>query len=267
MTGAIIHGVPSAFYHERDGHIASKTGLEHFRKSPAHYLAWHQGLRDINTPALAFGRALDCALLEPDVFASTFAVQPAFGDCRKTENRQQRDAWRLENRDRTWITPEDAKVIADMTASVRRHSLHRALEGGAAQVTLRWTDASGALCKGRADYHVPHLALAVDVKTTEDASPTGFARSVWKYGYHRQDALYRRGFAAAGQELDQFLFIAIEKTPPYAVGIYSIDSDAWWRANESITRDLERFAECVRANEWPAYADEIKVLSLPEWAA
>lgn len=267
FDGCIEIDVPAALYHQRNGHVASKTALEHFRKSPAHYLAWHQGQRDIDTPAMAFGRAMDCALFEPEVFAASYAVMPEFGDCRRKEPKEARDAWRLENRDKTWLTAEDAKLIGAMAESIRRHSLHRALEGGAAQVTLQWTDpATGVKCKGRADYHLPSLGIAVDLKTTEDASPRGFARSVAKYGYHRQDAFYRRGFAAAGQEIDQFLFVAVEKVPPFAVGIYTIDADALWRADDSISKDLAQFAECVRLDEWPGYSDDIGVISLPEYA-
>lgn len=268
MVAELQLDVPSALYHERAGHIASKTALDHFRRSPAHYLAWHRGERDIDSPAMAFGRALDCALFEPEVFAGSYATVPDFGDCRKTENKAKRDAWRLENHTKTWLPAEDARLIVDMTASVRRHSLHRALENGNAQVTVKWQDAaSGVNCKGRADYYLPSLGLVVDVKTTEDASPAAFRRSVAKYGYHRQDAFYRRGFAAVGQMVDQFLFIAIEKTAPYAVGIYALDAAAVARADSAISMELDSFAECVRLDVWPSYSDGIEILSLPDWAA
>ncbi len=266
LTGALLVDVPAAEYHARTEHVASKTALEHFRRSPSHYLAWHQGLRDLDTPAMAFGRAFDCSVFEPEAFSMLYVVQPDFGDCRGKENRQQRDAWRLANTDKTALDQEDARLIDNMTASIRRHSLRRALEGGSAQVTMSWTDAAtGVNCKGRADYHLPSLALAVDLKTTEDASPRGFTRSISKYGYHRQEAFYRRGFAAAGQDLDQFLFVAVEKTPPYAVKVYAIDDQSVGFADMSIDRDLERFAECVKRNEWPGYGDEIEVLHLQEW--
>jgi exodeoxyribonuclease VIII len=113
---------------------------------------------------------------------------------------------------------------------------------------------------------LPSLALAVDLKTTEDASPRGFTRSISKYGYHRQEAFYRRGFSAAGQGLDQFLFIAVEKTPPFAVGIYAVDSQSVGFADMSIGRELERFSECLKRDEWPGYGDAIEILHLPEWA-
>jgi len=63
-----------------------------------------------------------------------------------------------------------------------------------------------------------------------------------------------------------FVFIAIEKTAPHAIGVYSLDEEsiAIGRAqNEAAYRLL---AQCRERNEWPAYDPAVQIISLPTWA-
>jgi hypothetical protein len=260
-------GIADSLYHTPCLELMSNSGLGRFRRSPAHYRAW--ALRQTTEPestAFAFGKALHCAVLEPERFAHEFVTEPEWGDCRKTENKKARDAWREAHAGVTLLSDTDATSLRGMIESVLAHPLaRRCIERGASEVTLRWRDASGAECKGRIDYHVPEIAMAVDLKTTEDASPNAFRRSVASYGYHRQDAFYRRGLAAVNAGVEHFAFVAIEKTPPYAVAIYTIDPAAIAAAHEATTRLLERFAECLAWDDWPSLSHEIQTLQLPPW--
>jgi len=106
----------------------------------------------------------------------------------------------------------------------------------------------------------------VDLKSTQDASEH-FAKSCANYGYHRQAAMYLDGLRTLGLDAEHFIFVAAEKAPPYAVGVYELDYDAIERGRDLYRADLELLARCMERDEWPAYSPELVTLSLPRWAA
>lgn len=268
LPAGLHDAVPVGLYHQRIPGVVSKSALDLVHRSPAHYRAWLDGAEEEATPALLFGAATHCAVLEPDVFARDYAVEPAFGDCRKTENKARRDAWRAANAGKLLLSPEDKAAIDGIVKALREHPLaSRMLTEGASEVTLRWRDAgTGLECKGRADHYFPRLGLALDLKTTEDARPSSFRKSVANYGYHRQDAFYRDGFAAVGAPLEHFVFVVCEKKPPHLVALYTLDANAIRRGRLSVMQDMSTLAECFETDEWPGYSPSIETLSLPTWA-
>lgn len=256
-------------YHRRELHTVSKSALDELNRSPAHYHAWLHGIEAADTPALVFGRAFHAALLEPEHFHRVYRTPPSFGDLRSSRNREARDAWLGENPGVTALHSDDAIRIQLMCASVMAHpAAGRLVREGQAEVTLRWRDPlTGLRCKSRCDYWVKAKRFAVDVKTTEDASPEAFARSVYKYRYHVQDALYRQGFAELGEPIKHFAILAVEKTPPYAVAVYTLDEDAIMKGYNSARGNILKLDECIRANTFPSYSQGVETLSLPPWAA
>lgn len=142
-----------------------------------------------------------------------------------------------------------------------------------------------------------------DLKTTEDASPEGFAKSIANWRYDVQHAYYMDGTRLALEqgkcnppqegkaELSvywtdpvtgvlcrcrpdfwrgypkHFAFIAVEKKPPYAVGVYVLDSEGVEIGRAQYQHDLRVYAECVRTGVWPGYGDKIQTISLPSWHA
>lgn len=261
--------VPAPIYHERVPGYASKSALDLVHRSPAHYKAWLDGVEQEPTPALEFGAAFHCALLEPHIYESTYAVMPDFGDCRKPDNKARRDAWKKGREGIKLLDADDAKAIRAMCAAVQAHPLGgRMLADGEPELTLIWQDPeTGLRCKSRADYRVKALRMAVDAKSTQDASPEEFRRSIANFSYHAQDAMYRSGFAALGEPIEHFAFLAVEKKPPHAIAIYTLDAGAIARGHARVREDMRTLARCLEKNDWPAYPVEIQSLSLPSWAA
>jgi exodeoxyribonuclease VIII len=100
--------------------------------------------------------------------------------------------------------------------------------------------------------------VVVDLKTTTDASPKGFAKAVWKFRYHVQDAFYTDGIeASTGCRPTDFVFIAVEKTAPFGVGVYRLSEGLREEGRELYLDDVKTWQECMSRNEWPAYSDEI----------
>lgn len=268
MADGLHESVPPAVYHERVLGMVSKSALSEFARTPLHYLAWVSGIAENeSTPALEFGSAYHCAQLEPERFASEYAVEPFFGDCRKTENKKNRDAWREANKRKTIISVEDDARIRGMTAAVRKHPLaSKMLRDGKPELTALWTDKeTGLRCRARADFYSPAHRMILDVKSCEDASPDGFRKSVFKYRYHWQHAIYRAGFAAVGERVEHFAFLAVEKKPPHAIATYTLDSLGVSLGHDRVRVLMRGMAECVATNEWPGYSPGIQTIETPAW--
>jgi hypothetical protein len=217
------------------------------------------------TSALRLGTLWHCAVLESDQFEKRYA--PTRLERRGTS------AWENETRaamGRELVKQADYDEALYVRDAVLSHPVARALLMGANSVeqSFFWHDpVTGLLCRGRADLLRPDMRVIADVKTTEDASPREFARSIAKYKYHWQDSHYTDGITeAAGWRPEAFVFFAIEKIKPYLVGVYELSARAKERGQIEVRREVNRYAECVRSDVWPGYSQSIETIDLPGWA-
>jgi exodeoxyribonuclease VIII len=159
------------------------------------------------------------------------------------------------------VTASDMEQAMAMAGSVRSHQAAAALlRDGKAEQSFWWDDTpTGLRCKCRPDWYTGNTI--VDLKTTTDASPKGFARSVaqWRYAIQQNHYL-------AGTFAERFVFIAVEKTYPYAVGVYELDEAAALYGEAERRNNLQTIADCRAISEWPGYGNTIQSLSLPAWA-
>jgi hypothetical protein len=114
-------------------------------------------------------------------------------------------------------------------------------------------------CKCRPDWF--DGTTIVDLKTCQDASPASFAKAVANFGYQIQAAHYLAGTLAT-----RFIFVAVEKTAPYAIGVYELNTEALIHGSIARHNALQRIQDCRAINEWPGYTDGIQTLQLPGWA-
>jgi len=139
------------------------------------------------------------------------------------------------------------------------------LQGGKAEQSFYAIDKeTGELIKCRTDYLAGDII--VDVKTTDDASPAGFGKSAANYRYPLQVAWYHDVLDAAFVEHPaHWVFLAVEKEPPYAIGLYFAQPEDIVRARPAGRRDFLRIVEHKRSGEWPDYGVEALPLQLPSW--
>jgi len=259
---------PAESYHAHRLGVVRKGALDLIERSPAHYYAWVTGAapRD-ETPAFRFGRIFHTAILEPAEFARRYVAEPDFGDCRFKEAKRARDEWRKRYAGLEPVSATDMAAIRGMVESIQAHPLaSKILRDGEPELTAVWRDdETGLTCQVRPDYYVRGMSMVADLKTTEDASEEGFKRTVGNYRYHVQDALYRAGMVAVGEKVRHFVFVAVEKTPPHAVAVYTLDDDAIGRGYHAARRNIETMAECLKSDKWPGYPERITTLELPPW--
>jgi exodeoxyribonuclease VIII len=261
----------NADYHR---HAAvSKSHLDQVARSPLHYWARYVDPNRVEpepTPAMQVGTAVHTHVLELDQWDQRYVVMPEGIDRRTKQGKAEWDAFSVASSGRTVLSKADADQVLRMGQAVYGHPAAAMLLKqlpGKAETTHMWTDpATGLQCKCRPDWLTDDGSLIIDLKTTEDASPKGFEKSVANWRYHVQAAWYLQGLEqATGTRPDQFIFICVEKKPPYAVAVYAAASemiDSGWKAAE---RDLEVLATCKAANAWPGYSDQIEIISLPPW--
>ena len=264
MTTSSASELSNADYHAHPA--ISKSHLDQLARSPAHYWARYLDPNRVPpepTAAMLLGSALHTAVLEPHLWDVQYAVAPEGIDRRYKVGKEAWAAFEAEAQGKAVLTAEDGARIRRMADAVHQHPASSFLLDlpGVCEASYFWTDEeTGLECKCRPDWHSADRRLVVDVKTTEDASPDGFARSVAKWRYHVQAAWYQRPLGA-----EQFLFVCVEKEPPYLVAVYAV-TEAMFAAGARVAdRDLARLAECRAADRWPGYADTIQPIDLPKW--
>jgi len=247
--------MPAEKYHAVDA--LSKSMMSKILKSPAHYRAALEEHQE-PTKSMQMGTAIHTAVLEPQLYSQVVAVIPPDIDGRTKDGK----AWKEQHKSRIHLTHAEDIDVQGVANSVRRHSFwdiihlpHRIEASVFAQ-----DDETGVALKARPDLWVLEPAILVDVKTTDDATPEGFSRTVGSFGYHIQAAHY---MAMTGA--DSFVFVAVERKAPYAVAIYKLDAE-WLQAGANLRRKaISTLHECRALDSWPAYPTATQTLSCPKW--
>jgi hypothetical protein len=250
----LVYDLASDDYHALDA--LGSSGIKKLARSPRHFFA--QSLdpeRPISepSPAMKAGTLAHCAILEP---AST----------------KEGKAWALTvPQGVELVTLEQMRAAMCQAASIRMlPEIAALLSKGQPEVSAFWTDdATGEHCKCRPDWVSPtgEGVILVDVKTTQDASPGGFPRSIAKFGYHLQAAWYSDGFErASGQRVLGFVFAVVEADYPHAAAAYMLDDESIEKGRAECRRLLQLYADCKRSGDWPGYPNTIQPLALPAWA-
>ena len=237
----------------------SASHLHAVAASPYHY--WSRFLApdrppSVQTAAMKLGSLTHCAVLEPDELSSRYGICLPRNTKAGKEMEGEMIAAGIEA-----VTASEMEQAMAMAGSVRSHQAAAALlRDGKAEQSFWWDDIqTGLRCKCRPDWYTGNTI--VDLKTTTDASPKGFARSVaqWRYAIQQNHYL-------AGTFAERFVFIAVEKTYPYAVGVYELDEAAALYGETERRNNLQTIADCRAISEWPGYGNTIQSLSLPAWA-
>lgn len=276
----------NAAYHADKSRIG-KSGLDLVHRSPAHYYAKYldpDRERDKPTPALAMGSATHKALFEKDTFLETYIVMDDTKICQEIGGKAPRQTNRYKdwlsdfqnkNGNKTIIDAADFRTCIAIRNAVASHPAAAILlEKGVPEQRIDWAwqgdNSAGnpiqVKCKSKLDWQ-SHNGFIVDLKTTEDASPTEFAKSAYNYRYHVQAAFYLEAYYQKyGEPARGFIFIAAEKKPPYAVALYYATPDMINLGRREYEADLRVYHDCLVTGEFPSFGTEIKQLVLPAWA-
>lgn len=260
----IYPGVPFDEYCEWDAvnnSILSKI-ISH---SPAH--AKEQ--RDNPPPkseAFVFGEGWHCHALEPSEFDNRYAIAPVC-DRRTKDGKEVWKKFQESINSKKIIRPEEYLQMQYMTEAIKRQIIYRFIQGGEAEVCIVWHNKrTGLLCKARLDYVHRSQAVIIDLKSTRDASQEPFSKAVYRYGYYQQGAWYADGWKELTGDPPAFTFLAVEKSPPYCPAAYELGAKDIIAGRLAYRRAIKIYAECLEKDEWPGYPDEVRMISMPDWA-
>jgi exodeoxyribonuclease VIII len=256
----IRRDLSNAEYHAHPA--ISKSGLDRIDQSPAHYRASLVEPRK-ETPTLTFGSAAHCSVLESNEYLNRYTVAPDGIDRRTKEGKA---AWsELESSGKTILSADDWQKIIEMNCAIADHQVANELLADGIAESSGFAELLGVPVKCRPDW-LHDNSVIVDLKTTDNAGPNAFAKSCASYRYHVQAAFYSDICREIGLDIKAFVFIAVEKAPPYAVSVYELDSDSIKVGRTLYQRNLETYRRCLETDHWPAYSQSIETLSLPRWA-
>lgn len=262
---AIESRVPYADYAALDAINISR--LKELRRSPQHfrYSLKHPKVSD----PMTLGTATHVAVLEPERFASQFAIWSNRTDAGKMSPRNGKtwDAFRELHAGRTIITIDEATEAQAIAAAVRSNVLAmKYLAAGEPEVSMQWLDRE-RLCKGRIDWltHIDGKPYLVGLKTARDCRHFAFGSQAAKLGYHLQFSWYADGYHAITGKNPSLVEIVVENTAPYAVAVYRIGDDILAQGHDEYVRLLELLEKCESTGEWPGPAPVEEDLTLPSW--
>lgn len=249
----------------------SRSELWKFHESPQKFKYFKDHPSE-PTQALLFGQVFHKLALEPDDFSREYAVAPTV-DKRTSAGKEE---WRLfldELGCKTVVTPDMYQQAAEMVKALYEEPLAVKLLDGIKETSFFWADEqTGEQCKCRTDclntsYRNP---IIVDLKSAADASTETFSRDAVKYGYDLQAFMYSDGVRRNIGAMPIFVFIVVEKTPPYSVNILQADELFLQRGQLLFREYIEAYRDCKASDNWWGYLGKdnlINNLSLPAWAA
>ncbi|MES3042712.1 PD-(D/E)XK nuclease-like domain-containing protein [Sphingomonas faeni] len=264
--------------------LVGAIGLQTKGATPRHY--WEGSALNPNrrpqekTDALRLGSAFHDALLLPELWQdrNVYHVTPEGFSRSKTKAMASEiaDADAAEAAGCVIITADERDQIDAMVAAMRANPLVNAvLSDGEAETTLAWQDKeTGVWLRARPDWMPKRKHIGINVKTTTDASHSGFQSDVTKYRYAMSAALELDGIEAVfGSRPGNYLHPTIEKPAKGAwqagdympVALWELPADDIEYGRAMNRRAIRIFADCLSADRWPGYADEPAMCGISPW--
>lgn len=260
--------VPMDVYHDNCCSGPSVSGSMLFRMDescPARALAGHYlspwPREEDETQATAIGIAAHTLILEGEAaFADRYAVKPEGMTFSTAEGK----AWKAAHASKEIIRQADFEIVSGMCRAIGEHPAARnAFTGGRPEVTaIRKDPETGIWLKVRPDYL--RSGLAINYKTTANASERLWTLDAMKFGYHVNAALAVDVLKALDRPAN-YLFVTQEKSVPFLCAVRVFD-DALMQAGRIVyRRSLRIFADCISSGKWPGYGDDVSTVAIPPW--
>ena len=261
-------------------------------QTPAHYWAKYEDLsreKTEPTPAMRLGTLIHQVILEPELFDRSYIVLPEDAPRRPTEKQLEakqprdgtaaREAWDYHQRAAKWwevfdalhgkkeaLTNADWLLVTGVRDSLMSHPIAGPLlaADGIAEQAMFFDAVPGIEGKCKPDY-ITADGWVLDLKSCLNASPKGFRKQAYDLGYDIQAHYYLKGCSANRITTRGFLFLAVEKTKPFAAAVYQASPMMLEMGAKRTEKALALLADCRENDQWPGYPEEIMPLDPPAW--
>lgn len=241
--------------------------LAEILRSPRHYwIKYVKKKKFKESPALRKGRLFHLSILQPWEALDRFVISPKF-DRRTTKGKEEEKDFLANLKPSALVLSEDEyEQFGSMAENVLANKfLCNLLKDGVREHSMFW-DRDGLRCKGKVDFMTKD-GIVADLKTTRNAAPIPFSKSVVNYNNDLQAAWYLDGLSRiTGSRKKSFIWIAVENETPYEIGIHVASPSMIQLGEEKYEKALRAYNECVAKNDWPGYSKSAVTLEPPSWA-
>lgn len=254
--------IPEAEYHA-DYSRVSKSMLNVFadrRRLYHDYFVARSAKPPVSSRKMDLGTMAHAALLEPHRVDELLLIVPdsLLSGANKAISSNEAKQFVRDAKAQGFIPlkEQEAEAVREMAKSVR-NVVGEWLEAAVfTEGVIHWTDSdSGLHCRMRGDAAVemPEFVLGFDIKSGDDASPSGFHRSCAACGYALQDATYRAGLSAHFGKPATFYFVSVESSYPFSCAVHELEeaeSQTRSRADARRRKLLGDLAMCYASGDW-----------------
>jgi exodeoxyribonuclease VIII len=263
-----IYSMSAAEYHSSPG--VSKSMLDRLHPTPLHF----HSIKETTDP-MEFGQCVHSLLLDRE---ESYYVYPGMyesdGIIKKWNNNANVcRTWVSEHSDKPILTRDEAVMVHAMADSIHSHPFAGpALRGARVEQSMFAIEPeTEQLVRCRVDAipvlgRISGMKPLLDVKTVVAADERSFNKVLFKRRLHVQGAAYIKIANLLGLDVDSFIFIVVEKSPPYAVAIYDLSPDDIRQGNREYMRDLRTYKQCIATGNWPGYQTTPRMTCLPDYA-
>ena len=273
MKPGVYHDIPNEDYHAAPGVNASflKSWIS---KSPLH-AEYTRG--SIGQTVADIGTAIHSEALEPELgnvvvseekTRATKAFKEHYELC-KAEGKvllPRKDYDNVKNAVLGMLT-DDGEIVGGLMNDQHCGKLLKQKDKICEASIFVEHEPSGLMLKCRPDIYSPELKVMGDVKSAQDASPRGFGKAIFKFGYHLQAAHYLLCARILGWEVKHWGFLAVEKEPPYPAHFHTLDDEVLEYATGVVETALMEVAEAREHKSYSTRWGSYTVHSLPEYLA
>ena len=251
----------------------SKSRLARISICPS-YFKWHEENPQEQSKEMLEGSAFHKIVLEPQTFDKEFIISPTYDRRTKEGKLAYNHFCELVQSGISVITQEQYDMIEGMRQSVLKNPYAKKLINGNIEQSMYFVDDStGVRCKVRPDIwrKVGDRIVVIDLKSTKSAMPLEFAKDVVKYNYDLQAYMYSNGVSKVLNvpiENVDFVFIAVEKKPPYLINVMQADKYVLQKGEADFREYIGTYAECKKQGNWYGLNGEhdvINNLTLPSY--
>ena len=223
------------------------------------------GAKETNQ-ALRWGRIFHKAILEPVEF---FAVACVY------EGERRGKAWEAfkAEHDPEWILTKTDKrdeyaILKGMSESVQADPDARRMIGSAIKEhVVTWNDQAYGAAKARLDGLCAGADGLIELKTARTIRNDAFGRQFANIGYDLQTGWYATGAVYGEKVKPPVHVIAIEKEPPYCVGVFEVPGSVVEIGARRAAAIATAYRACEAAGIYPGPTTGITELIMPPYYA
>lgn len=256
-----VLNLTNAEYRAQRGY--SKSDLDYIHQSPA-LLEWARNAPSVGSDEVELGTHVHCAILEPDVFASTYRKAPAGRSTQAERATFDHFMSICKASGKICLDADTYDMVIAMRDSIMAHPTARELltSPGVSESSI-FGELEGVRVKCRPDRIVEGRHILVDVKKVDDIDH--IARSIQKFRYHVQAPFYSDIYEQWTGHKPRFIFVAVGQRRSigrHPVRVFELEQ-AWVDAGrQEYKDDLERVREMAEFG----VGMHVEVLESPRWA-